>query len=146
MPCTWATYIHEIFSTNSFKTAIRENLDPRNISTIQYTHKCITHCKSSYIKTHSRHSCLPLPTACTCSLVWPHPLIQGEDLVCLVSMNNRKPVISNQITEWPIRGILGLCDITLSWNVQIQHGNNAFVEEVSCCKPGKCWLLTSLGS
>ena len=30
---TWATRIRE---TNSFKAAIRENLDPRNISAIQY--------------------------------------------------------------------------------------------------------------
>ena len=35
--------------------------------------------------------------------------------------NNRNPVISNQIAERPIRGILGLRDVTLSWNVQTQH-------------------------
>ena len=42
--------------------------------------------------------------------------------------NNRKSVISNQIAERPIRSILGLRDVTLSRNVQIQHGKNAFVE------------------
>ena len=36
--------------------------------------------------------------------------------------NNRKSVISNQIAERPIRSILGLRDVTLSRNVQIQHG------------------------
>ena len=36
--------------------------------------------------------------------------------------NNRKSVISNQIVERPIRSILGLRDVTLSRNVQIQHG------------------------
>ena len=36
--------------------------------------------------------------------------------------NNRKSVISNQIAERPIISILGLRDVTLSRNVQIQHG------------------------
>ena len=36
--------------------------------------------------------------------------------------NNRKSVISNQIAERPIRGILGLRGVTLSRNVQNQHG------------------------
>ena len=35
--------------------------------------------------------------------------------------NNRNPVISNEIAERPIRDILGLRDVTLSWNVQNQH-------------------------
>ena len=37
-------------------------------------------------------------------------------------------MLTNQIAERPIRGILGLRDITLSRNVQIQHVKNAFVE------------------
>ena len=37
--------------------------------------------------------------------------------------NNRKSVISNQIAERPIRNILGLRNVALSRNVQIQqHG------------------------
>ena len=43
--------------------------------------------------------------------------------------NNRNPVISNQIAERQIRGILGLRDVTFSWNVQNQHEkDNAFAE------------------
>ena len=37
-------------------------------------------------------------------------------------------MLTNQIAERPIRGILGLRDVTLSRNVQIQHAKNAFVE------------------
>ena len=37
-------------------------------------------------------------------------------------------MLTNQIAEQPIRGILGLRDVTLSRNVQIQHAKNAFVE------------------
>ena len=43
---------------------------------------------------------------------------------------HRKSVLTNQIAERPIRGILGLHDVTLSRNVQIQHVKNAFVERV----------------
>ena len=39
-------------------------------------------------------------------------------------------MLTNQIAERPIRDILGLRDVTLSWNVQIQHTKNAFVERV----------------
>ena len=35
----WAARIREIFSTNSFKKAIHENLDPRNISAIRNSFK-----------------------------------------------------------------------------------------------------------
>ena len=41
---------------------------------------------------------------------------------------HRKSVLTNQIAERPIRGILGLRDVTLSRNVQIQHAKNSFVE------------------
>ena len=37
-------------------------------------------------------------------------------------------MLTNQIAERQIRGILGLRDVTLSRNVQIQHAKNAFVE------------------
>ena len=37
-------------------------------------------------------------------------------------------MLTNQIAERPIRDILGLRDVTLSRNVQIQHAKNAFVE------------------
>ena len=37
-------------------------------------------------------------------------------------------MLTNQIAERPIRGILGLRDITLSRNVRIQHAKNPFVE------------------
>ena len=37
-------------------------------------------------------------------------------------------MLTNQIAERPIRGILGLRDVTLSRNVQIQHAKNTFVE------------------
>ena len=40
-------------------------------------------------------------------------------------------MLTNQIAERPIRGILGLRDVTLSRNVQIQHTKNAFVERAS---------------
>ena len=37
-------------------------------------------------------------------------------------------MLTNQIAERPIRGILGLRDVMLSRNVQIQHAKNAFME------------------
>ena len=55
----------------------------------------------------------------------------GEGLVCLASTTCSRPqksVLTNQIAERPIRSILSLRDVTLSWNVQIQHAKNAFVE------------------
>ena len=71
----------------------------------------------------------PGPSVClSLSLVWrSHTLSQrGEGLICLIQrhvQNNRKSVISNQIAEQPIRSILGLRDVTLLRNVQIQqHG------------------------
>ena len=72
-----------------------------------------------WLAKHSLGCALQILTWCLTTMAWPHPLILGEDLVV---QNNRKTVISNQIAEWPIRGIHGLRDVTLSRNLQIQHG------------------------
>ena len=60
-------------------------------------------------------------------LTWPHPLIRGEGLVCLVINDLWKIGYLQSDCRTANRGILGLRDVTLSRNVQIQHGKNAFV-------------------
>ena len=69
-------------------------------------------------------------------IVWrSHTLSQKEERVLSAKhqrlvQNNRNPVISNQIAERPIRDILGLRDVTLSWNVQSQHDKDKTFAEL----------------